>query len=195
MTEMSFDPVDCIRKVYMEASENIKIIINNSSLDSILDDPEDEEKEPEFPPSEKVNDLQKEYNFPLEISLLFCHPQKSNQMIKYKYFTFYGLNQILANIKHSKLLYEHSRFLDLGQRYHGLGHWVVLSWDKKQKKFFFRLDGGSDGWQRTSREEFYFTKFNPEDEKYQNRMLDWKDVLDLITTDKIMNFDHIIFAQ
>jgi len=195
MTEFTFDPVDHIRKVYMEAYKNIELIINNCKLESIPDDPEDEEKEPEFPPTAKVNYLQREYNFPLEVNLLLCHPQKSSQMIKYKYFTFYSLNQILSNINHHKLLYDHNRFLDLGHRYHGMGHYVVLSWDKFQKKFFFRLDGGSDGWQRTSREEFFFTKFNPVDEKYQNRMLDWNTALNLITTDEIMNFDHLIFAQ
>lgn len=197
MNGMSIDPIDRIRKAYLEAYKKIEIIIHNSTLEIIPDDPEDEEddKESGFPPTEKVNELQQEYNFPLEVRLLFTHPQKSNQMIKYKHFTFYSLNQLLSNIKHYKLLYDHNRLIDLGQRYHGMGHYVVLSWDKIQKKFFFRLDGGPNGWESSAREEFFFTKFNPVDQKYQNRMLDWNLALNLITNEAIMNFDNIIFAQ
>ena len=77
MAEFTFDPIDHIRKVYLEAYKNIELIINNCKLESIPDDPEDEEKEPAFPPPEKVNELHREYNFPLEVTLLLCHPQKS----------------------------------------------------------------------------------------------------------------------
>jgi len=191
MADLTIDPVDRIRKIYSEAYRNIESIINHATLQNFSDDGE----EPEFMPQEKVDELEKEYGFPLEIKLLLNHPQNSNQMTKYNNFTFYNMNQILSNIKHYKTLYNHERFLDIGQRYHGMGHWVVLSWDKIQKKFFFRLDGGADGWQRSNREEFFFTNFNPEEEKYQNRMLDWIKARDMIISDEIYKFDNLIFAQ
>lgn len=185
------DPIDKIRKMYYDAFKNITPIINNSTFRNFSDDGE----EPEFSPIEKANELHETYNLPLEIKILLSYPQTSNQMIKFKEFTFYNMNQILGNINHYMVRYEHNRFLDLGHQYHGMGHYVVLAWDKQQKKFFFRLDGGANGFDQMDREQFFFTKFNPEEDKYQNRMLDWNTALNLITTNEIMNFDHVVFAQ
>jgi hypothetical protein len=36
-------------------------------------------------------------------------------------------------------------FLDIGMCYAGMGYCFVLAWHREEHKFFFRMDGGSNG--------------------------------------------------
>jgi len=60
------------------------------------------------------------------------------------------LKQILNNID----MYDN--MIDIGRRYHGMGHYIVLSWVPKNKKFMFRMDGGGCG----QEQDFNYAKFH-----------------------------------
>jgi hypothetical protein len=40
------------------------------------------------------------------------------------------------------------KFIDIGALYHGMGHFVTLGLIKENGKFFFKIDGGSNGYDR-----------------------------------------------
>jgi len=68
---------------------------------------------------------------------------------QFKLYSFMSLNEIIKR----KDNYTH--FYDLALKYHGLGHILLISYYPPSEKFFFRMDGGSNGWDR----EAYYNKY------------------------------------
>jgi hypothetical protein len=56
-------------------------------------------------------------------------------------FTLFSLDQV--NEKND----TYDTFIDIGLTYMGMGHVIILSMDKKEQLFFFRHDGGSNGYE------------------------------------------------
>jgi len=69
-----------------------------------------------------------------------------------------------------------SCFVDFGISYIGMGHVVVLSMEKESKKFFFRRDGGSNGYDRQDNYD-----------KYSKFVID-KNNENLMTFDYVINY-------
>lgn len=65
-----------------------------------------------------------------------------NKEYQFKYYTFMTLNEIIER----KNNYEN--FIDIALKYLGLGHILLISYHIKSNKFFFRMDGGSNGYDR-----------------------------------------------
>lgn len=70
-------------------------------------------------------------------------------------FTFFTLKEIQKRINN----YNH--FFDIGLKYAGMGHVIVLSYHPMSKKFFIRDDGGANGYEREAKYKFY-VNYNPE---------------------------------
>jgi hypothetical protein len=96
--------------------------------------------------------LSEKYNFPPELSNLF---------FKYKTYKNSGLNCDGSRFSFPELewIYNSSKrfpnFVDVVLRYEGMGHYLVVSWDKNRKVFFIRGDGGSNGYERADNEKRY----------------------------------------
>ena len=87
--------------------------------------------------------------------------------ISIKDFTFLSLKEIKERAD------NFSHFLDLGLSYIGMGHVKVLSVSKKDGLFFFRNDGGSNGYER---------------EDNYNKYKDYQPVIsELISFDKVLH--------
>ena len=103
-----------------------------------------------------INDLNNEYEIKDEDKKIL-HPEilKLYERIGYykeyqfKYYTFMTLNEILKR----KVNYEN--LYDIALRYHGMGHILLISYHPKSERFFFRMDGGSNGYDR----EYNYNKY------------------------------------
>ena len=73
----------------------------------------------------------------------------NNREIDLNKFTFMALDEII------KRQNNYQNFIDLGIYYLGMGHVKVLSMSKQNGKFFFRNDGGSNGYERESNYNLY----------------------------------------
>lgn len=144
----------------------------------------------------KVNELSNEYNFPLELKMILY--TMGSLQIKIHHdsgFEFISLNEM------NKHKYE--KFIDLGILYGGMGWYYVLSWNKTNKKMFFRLEGGSNGYDVYYNHLYYFGTskypaiFDSDNDEFNDKMLTFKDAIDCIINNKISdvaihaNFDKI----
>ena len=139
-----------------------------------------------------IDPVKKSLNLPSELELLYNNTKgndryieyykdsKSNEMLTINpdiRFQLYNIEKVITNIEYSMKHYQHDKFVDIGESYMGMGHYCVLAWDRGTRKYFFRHDGGSNGFEREEKEKFFMTKLNLEDERYK---------------DKVMTFDEVI---
>ena len=107
-----------------------------------------------------INDLTNEYEIKNKDKKIL-HPEilklyeriGYNNEYQFKYYTFMTLNEIIER----KNNYEN--FIDIALKYQGLGHILLISYHIKSNKFFFRMDGGSNGYDRENNYNKY-KKFN-----------------------------------
>ena len=81
------------------------------------------------------------YPFSLKLKAIY-NSVGSDREIAINNFTFFCLDDI---IKRSD---NYSYILDIGLTYMGMGHVKMLSMYKKNGNFFFRMDGGANGYER-----------------------------------------------
>ena len=111
----------------------------------------------------------------------FCDKEKIENYI-------YNYNQIEfpSFIKNESLIlsneptyYKESKIYSLASTYHGMGYYITLSisvsYGNVEKPFFFRLDGGSNGYEREENEKFFKHFVPPKD-----KMLNLPQVLEII---------------
>ena len=89
--------------------------------------------------------------FPIELKMIFNIIGSSDKLVISNEFSFRSLDEIIA---HSD---DYENIIDLGDLYSGMGHYYVLTFDKKTKQFFYRMDGGGNGLEREVRYKFYKT--------------------------------------
>ena len=93
--------------------------------------------------------------FPIELKMLYNIVGSANEIIINRSnetssgFIFLTLDHIMKHIND----YEH--IVDIAIKYHGMGHWYALTFDRKTKLFFFRMEGGGNGLERETRYKFY----------------------------------------
>ena len=73
--------------------------------------------------------------------------------------------------------------LDIAIAYHGMGHWVVCAWNVTKNAFFYRLDGGSNGYDVLANQTFAHSNITF-DEKCLFSIERW-----------IHDIDHIMHAE
>ena len=92
------------------------------------------------------------FNFPMKIKLIWIILGNPDDEIKSEGFTLMSLSQI------EKDKNNYQGFIDIGIKYMGMGHVVVLSMDKETGNLFIRCDGGSNGYEREAYWKYYQSK-------------------------------------
>lgn len=90
-------------------------------------------------------ELHTKYNLPLELIYIYKGVANEHSEISFKTFTFYSLKK-MKEISDQYIQEGQRSFVDIGMQYSGMGYCNILAWHSEHKKFFFRLDGGSNGW-------------------------------------------------
>lgn len=119
-----------------------------------------------------LENLITEFEIPITLAMLFRIFSNKNAEIKIKNMTILSPYQIIKD----KDDYQH--ILNIGIIYCGMGHISVLTMDKNTKKFFFRPDGGSNGYEREDYYNKYYILEPSKDENFKNRLLSFNDILD-----------------
>lgn len=108
------------------------------------------------------------YCFDIKLKTIYNYIGNDKE-ISVNQFTFLSLDEIIKRSEN----YEY--ILDIGVIYMGMGHIEVLSMSKKDGKFFFRMDGGSNGYER----EDNYNKYKNYQPKL-NELLNFNQVLNKI---------------
>ena len=116
-------------------------------------------------------------NFPQELYTLWIIIDNDNLCILCNRFRFLNLQEVFSG----KELYRH--FYDVAIKYMGMGFYLVLSIDKNSKQFFFRMDGGSNGFDREGYFQLY-KNMNPS-VTYSEYMIDFNEMTKSIINDDI----------
>ncbi len=125
---------------------------------------------------------------------IFLHPEilKLYEIIgydkeyNYKNYTFMTLNEIIERKN------NYTNFYDIALTYIGMGHILLISYYPTKNNFFFRRDGGSNGYDR----EEYYNKYKNfiieenENEEYKNIEENENPTTYLI--DKLYTFEQIV---
>ena len=117
-------------------------------------------------------EFMEEYNFPMKLKLFWLILGNVDDEIKTPGFTIMNLEKIRSQKD------AYSGFIDIGVRYAGMGHVIVLSLDMETGKMFLRMDGGSNGFDREDNWRFYQNKKPSVD--FKNNLIDMDLVLNVI---------------
>jgi hypothetical protein len=79
---------------------------------------------------------------PTELRVLYSRIGSNNEYMHTSGFVFFKLDEIKRRSK------NHSHFLDVAIAYAGMGWVHVLAYHKDSNKYFVRMDGGSNGYDR-----------------------------------------------
>lgn len=81
------------------------------------------------------------------------------------------------------------QWLNIGHKYLGMGHMCIMVFDPRVQKFYFRHDGGANGWERESIYNYFEgLEFNPNNPKFRHNMFDFNDALQHIVTNDYENY-------
>lgn len=121
-----------------------------------------------------VNEVFQDINVPKHLIFLYYWLESVSREFNYANMTWMSIDSIRERIAAYKDGGQ-DRIIDLAYQYAGMGWIDVLSLDRKSGKFFFRIDGGSNGYDR---------KFN------------WETACNIdpskMTKDKLLTFDEAI---
>jgi len=134
----------------------------------------------------KLNELQnteeyfKYYNQIVFPKLNFKHGIENNEV-------GFGLVENVWNITYYPIYYPETNIYSLAITYHGMGWNIVLSLslslENSEKPFFFRLDGGSNGYDREINETFFKNKNPP-----KNLLFNFDEIINIIKNGTINNY-------
>jgi hypothetical protein len=89
----------------------------------------------------------KELNLINSIPDFYLDNEAYNREIYIENWTFFSITKILELVKHYAS-HNINNIVDLGFIYHGMGHVKVVYYNKITKKIHFRMDGGSNDYDR-----------------------------------------------
>jgi hypothetical protein len=124
------------------------------------------------------------------IAIINKHLIHFNQ-IQDKNLMIFDMDKIISRLEYTGKNYGHTRLIDIGMSYAGMGHYHVLSWDRIEQKYFYRLDGGSNGYDRQANEEFFLTKLNLNNHK--DKLLTFEQTINSIKNG--IHRDFVIWAN
>ena len=127
--------------------------------------------------SDEYRDTFSKLDFSTRILYSFIGDNKEYQINDFTFFTLKEIQKRINNYNH---------FFDIGLKYAGMGHIIVLSYHSNSKKFFFRHDGGANGYEREEHNNFYYN-YNPEIDKSKNTLFFDYEINKLITFKEFMN--------
>lgn len=146
--------------------------------------------------SELLNELVEQHNFPLEFKLLYSKIS-DNHEIFYKNVIFLSLETIkkkfISYSNYNNGNNGQTRFVDIAIMYHGMGYYYVLSWERNKKKCFIRIDGGSNGYDRSDNFE-YFMNLKTENLS-DNYLFDFSEIYNANFIDRFENMKNVVVAR
>jgi len=89
----------------------------------------------------------KELNLEKNITDFYLDNEAHNKEMYIENWTFFSITKILELVKHYAT-HNINNIIDLGFIYHGMGHVKVVYYNKISKKIHFRMDGGSNDYDR-----------------------------------------------
>lgn len=89
----------------------------------------------------------KELNLEKSITDFYLDNEAYNREMYTENWTFFSITKILELVKHY-IENDINNIVDLGFIYHGMGHIKVVYYNKITKKIHFRMDGGSNDYDR-----------------------------------------------
>lgn len=89
----------------------------------------------------------KELNLIKAITDFYLDNEAYNKEMYIENWTFFSITKILELVKHYTS-HNINNIVDLGFIYHGMGHIKVVYYNKITKKIHFRMDGGSNDYDR-----------------------------------------------
>lgn len=89
----------------------------------------------------------KELNLIKTITDFYLNNEAFNKEMYIENWTFFSITKILELVKHYAS-HNINNIIDLGFMYHGMGHVKVVYYNKITKKTHFRMDGGSNDYDR-----------------------------------------------
>ena len=131
---------------------------------------------------DKLSELQKHYEIPVELSYMYLGLRDQDDSIEMQSFNFISLS---GAVSYAQKMREEGQveYFDLATSYAGMGFYWVVSWLKDERKYFIRMDGGSNGYE--AQENF---------ERYVKKKIDWSKLssvlLDWSSLSKILNGDE-----
>mgnify|MGYP001366664579 CR=1 FL=1 len=135
---------------------NIQLIKDDNDYSQILDDPS--------------------INFCLDHKMFYYIYKSADVQVIMEDFTFFSLSTLNKNKE------DYDYFIDIAMSYIGMGHIYVISMIKATGKFFFRQDGGSNGYERLFTYQNY-QHFEPTEE-YSDKLFDFKKMIDIVQSRK-----------
>lgn len=130
-----------------------------------------------------------------DMKIINLHLQYFNHYIKNENFTIFTMEQIINRMDYTGKHYGYTKLIDVGIIYAGMGHVIILTWDRIKQKYFFRLDGGSNGWDRESNEKFFLTKLNLNNEKYKDKLFDGDKVIEIVNNGVSINREMLVYSD
>lgn len=100
--------------------------------------------------------IKDQYHVPDEFFKIYSKLNNEDTDIKIGNFIVYSPNEVKKHMDYYQIYGITPGFIDVGMVYHGMGHYAVLSYDPHLNKFFFRMDGGSNGYERCNNEKYYY---------------------------------------
>ena len=104
----------------------------------------------------------------------------------YENFTFFSINEIKRRLK----IYRENNqdtICDLATAYYGMGHVIVITWDIINKKYFLRMDGGANDYDRQDNWKFAMNinKNGETDDKIKEKYINPEKLFDIINVPQI----------
>jgi len=132
----------------------------------------------------RINDFTNDYEFPFRLKLLLYCMESLTSVLQNceneSSFEFLSLEKLIET---KDIYWQHNqrRFLDIAMAYAGMGWFYVVAWDRITRKFFLRMDGGSNGWDRESNFGYFIQGegFDLSDEKFKDKLFDFEMFVDI----------------
>lgn len=132
-------------------------------------------------PSKTFNQLRRLCELPDFFMKYYRHRPDDEDFVMNEW-THYSMDKILTTYRERE-----PRYLDVAIKYDGMGWYHLLAWDMHTKRFFIRLDGGSNDWDRKTCYEYYT---NDSFEPMSTKTMTFQEFIEMDPT-RIDNFIHI----
>ena len=101
-----------------------------------------------------ITEIANKLRLPPALTRIYELLDSDEREFTYHNFTFFTINEMKRRQDIFEKHIMQSAICDLATAYLGMGHIIVLSWDRVNNAFFLRLDGGSNDYDRKDNWDF-----------------------------------------
>ena len=132
----------------------------------------------------KIEDFCKKVNIPDKLFHIYNLLDSTEREFVYHNFIFCTFDEVINKYK-IYLENKQDKVCDIAYCYHGMGYFVVLTMNTTNGYFFFRIDGGSNDYDRLYNWNF-IKECNPEN--FKDKMYKIEDAFDIIKKEEVYDF-------